>query len=69
MGAFLTRDHLLMLYGCWLPTGSVLLLPIENPLSHENKNNRQLLEKAITLEREGIFTIATFYELNILFDG
>ena len=29
---------------------SVTLLPIENPLSHENKNNRRLLEKAITFE-------------------
>ena len=29
---------------------SVTLLPIENPLSHENNNNRRLLEKAITFE-------------------
>ena len=29
-------------------------------------NNGQLLEKAITLERAGIFIIATFYELNIV---
>ena len=27
---------------------SVTLLPIENPLSYKNKNNRRLLEKAIT---------------------
>ena len=32
---------------------SVTLLPIENPLSHENKNNRHLLEKAITFKRQG----------------
>ena len=31
---------------------SVTLLPIENPLSQEN-NNRRLLEKAITFERQG----------------
>ena len=30
--------------------------PIENPLSYENKNNRHLLEKAITFERQGFFT-------------
>ena len=36
---------------------STILLPMKNPLSHENKNNGQLLENAITLEREGIFTI------------
>ena len=29
---------------------SVTLLPIVNPLSHENNNNRCLLEKAITFE-------------------
>ena len=32
-----------------------------NPLSHENKNNAHLLEKAISFEREGIFTIFTLY--------
>ena len=39
---------------------SVPLLPSENPLSHENKNNRHLLEKAITFERQGFFTIPTY---------
>ena len=34
---------------------SVTLLPIENPLSHENKNNRHWLEKAITFERQGFW--------------
>ena len=32
---------------------SITPLPIENPLSHENKNNRRLLEKAVTLEQQG----------------
>ena len=31
------------------------------------QNNRQLLEKAITLERKGIFTITTFCELSIVY--
>ena len=44
----------------------VPLLPLENPLSHGNKNNRRLLEKAIALELKGIFTIATFCELCIV---
>ena len=35
---------------------SVTLLPIKNPLSHEKKNNRRLLEMAITFERQGFFT-------------
>ena len=29
---------------------AVTLLPIENRLSHQNKNNRRLIEKAITVE-------------------
>ena len=33
--------------------------------SHENKFNGQLLEKAITLERQGIFTIAMLRLLSI----
>ena len=45
---------------CSVDGSLVPLLPVENPLSHENKNNRRLLEKPITLERKGIFTIATF---------
>ena len=45
---------------CSVDGSSVPLLPVKNPFSHENKNNRQLLEKPITLERKGIFTIATF---------
>ena len=45
---------------------SVTLLPIENPLSHENDNNRRLLEKAITLEQQGIFTTPTYYILHII---
>ena len=45
---------------------STTALPIKNPLSHENKNNRQLLEITITLEWEGIFIIATFYDLSIV---
>ena len=32
---------------------SVTPLPIDNPLSHENDNNRHLLEKAITFEQQG----------------
>ena len=43
----------------------VTLLPIENPLSHENKN-RCLLEQAITFERQGIFTTPTYYRLRIV---
>ena len=34
---------------------SVIPLPIENPLSHENDNNRCLLEKATTFERQVFF--------------
>ena len=45
---------------------SVTLQPIENPLSHENKNNRRLLEKAITLERQEFFTTPTYYGLRIV---
>ena len=45
---------------------SVTLLPIENPLSHENKNNRHLLEKAITFKRQGFFTTFTYYRLRIV---
>ena len=30
------------------------------------QNNEQLLEKAITLKQEGLFTITTFYKLNIV---
>ena len=45
---------------CSVDGSSVPLLPAENPLSHESKNNRRLLEKPITLERKGIFTIAKF---------
>ena len=33
---------------------SVTSLPIENPLSHENKINSHLLEKAITFKRQGL---------------
>ena len=47
-------------------SSSTTVLPIKNPLSHENKNNEQLLENAITLEQEGIFTIGTFCELSIV---
>ena len=57
---------------CSVDGSPVPLLPVENPLSHENKNNRQLLEKPIALEQKGIFTIATFCELSVvleLFDG
>ena len=45
---------------CSVDGSPVPLLPIKNPLSHENKNNRRLLEKPITLEQNGIFIIATF---------
>ena len=48
---------------CWwcsVDVSRVPLLPIANSLSHGNKNNGRLLEKPITLERKGIFTIATF---------
>ena len=48
---------------CWwysIDVSRVPLLPIANCLSHGNKNNGRLLEKPITLERKGIFTIATF---------
>ena len=45
---------------------SVTLLPIENPLSHESKNNRHLLEKAITFERQRFFTTPTYYRLRIV---
>ena len=45
---------------------SVTLLPIENPLSHENKNNGHLLEKAITFEQQGFFTTLTYYRLRIV---
>ena len=45
---------------------SVTPLPIENPLSHENDNNRHLLEKAITFERKGFFTTPTHYKLCII---
>ena len=49
---------------CCIDGSTVPLLPVENPLSHGNKNNRQLLEKPITLERKRIFTIAIFCELS-----
>ena len=42
---------------------------IENRLSHENTFNGQLLEKAITLERQGTFTIAMLRLLSIEFEG
>ena len=45
---------------CSIDGSSVPLLPVKNPLSHENKNNGRLLEKPITLKRKGIFTITTF---------
>ena len=48
---------------CWwcsVDVSRVPLLPIANRLSHGNKNNGRLLEKPITLERKGVFTIATF---------
>ena len=45
---------------------SVTLVPIENPLSHENKNNRRLLEKAITFKQQGFFTTPTYYRLRIV---
>ena len=45
---------------------SVTPLPIENPLSHENDNNRHLLEKAITFEQQGFFTTPTYYRLRIV---
>ena len=51
---------------CNVDCSPVPPLPVKNPLSHENKINRQLLEKLITLERKGIFTIATFCELGIV---
>ena len=40
---------------------SVTLLPIKNPLSHENDNNRHLLEKAITFEQQEFFTTPHIY--------
>ena len=45
---------------CSVDVSQVPLLPIANRLSHENKNNGRLLEKPITHERKGIFTITTF---------
>ena len=45
---------------------SVTPLPIENPHFHENKNNRCLLEKAITFEWQGFFTTPTYYTLRIV---
>ena len=45
---------------------SVALMPIENPLSHENNNNRHLLEKAITFKPQGSFTTPTYYRLHIV---
>ena len=45
---------------------SVTLLSIENPLSHENKNNRHLLEKAITFKRQGFFTTPTYYRFYVV---
>ena len=45
---------------------SVTPLPIENPLSHENNNNRQLLKKAITFEQQGFITTPTYYRLHIV---
>ena len=45
---------------CSVDGSTVPLLPVENLLFHENKNKRRSLEKPITLERKGIFTIATF---------
>ena len=45
---------------------SVTLLPIKNRLSQENKNNRHLLEKTITFERQGCFTTPTYYRLRIV---
>ena len=35
---------------------SVILLPINNLLFHENDNNRRLLEKVILFKRKGFFT-------------
>ena len=45
---------------------SVTLLPIVNPLSHENNNSRCLLEKAITFEWQGFFTTPICYRLCIV---
>ena len=45
---------------------SVTLLPIDNLLSHENKNNTHLLEKAITFEQQGFSTTSTYYRLRIV---
>ena len=45
---------------------SVTLVAIENPLSHENKNNRRLLEKAITFKQQGFFTTPTYYRLRMV---
>ena len=47
-------------------------LPVENPLSYENKKNRRLLQKRITLERKGISLSPRFVNLALygkLFDG
>ena len=49
---------------CSVDGSPVPLLPVET--LHENKNNGRLLEKPITLERKGIFTIATFKQLSIV---
>ena len=48
---------------CSIDGSPVPLLPIENPFPL-GTNNRRLLENAITLERKGIFTIATFCEFS-----
>ena len=45
---------------------SVTPLAIENPLPHENKINKRLLEKAITFERQVFFPIPTYYRLHIV---
>ena len=50
---------------CSVDGSPVSLLPIENPFPM-GTNNRRLLENAITLERKGILTIATFCELSIV---
>ena len=45
---------------------SVTPLPIKNHLSHENHNNRHLLEKGITFQRQGFFTTSTYSRLCII---
>ena len=56
---------------CTVDGSSVPLLPVEIPFPMRT-NNRQLLEKPITLKQKGIFTIAMFCYLasyGELFDG